>query len=53
MAVAAWNQNLQVGQATTDILKSFSEGKLSTLTDLHGQELGSKGNAIVFSNKIH
>ena len=39
MAVSAKTKNSKVGQATTNILKSISGGKILSLTDLHGQGL--------------
>ena len=36
MAVSAKNKNPKVGQATTNILKSISGGKILSLTDMHG-----------------
>ena len=42
MAVSAKTKNLKVGQATTNLLKSISEGKILSLTDLHGNGLGLK-----------
>ena len=35
MAVSAKTNNPKVGQATTNILKSISGGKLLSLTDMH------------------
>ena len=42
MAVSAKTKNPQVGQATTNILKSFSGGKILSLTDMHGNRLRLK-----------
>ena len=42
MAVGAKSRNPKVGQATTNILKSISEGKILSLTDMHGQGLRLK-----------
>ena len=39
MAVSAKTKNLKVGQATTNIIKSISGGKILSLTDLHGNGL--------------
>ena len=39
MAVGAKTINPQFAQATTNILKSFSGGKILLLTDLHGNGL--------------
>ena len=38
-AVGAKTKNPKVGQATTNILKSISGGKILSLTDLHGNGL--------------
>ena len=35
MAVSAKTRNPKVGQATTNVLKSFSGGKILSLTDMH------------------
>ena len=35
MAVSAQTKNPKVGQATTNILKSISGGKICSLTDMH------------------
>ena len=42
MAVIAKTKNPWVGQATTNILKSISGGKILSLTDLYGNGLGLK-----------
>ena len=42
MAVGAKSKNKQVGQATTNILKSISGGKILSLTDVHGNWLRLK-----------
>ena len=42
MAVSAKNKTPQVGQATTNILKSISVGKILSLTDLLGNGLRLK-----------
>ena len=42
MAVSAKTKNPKVGQATTNILKSISGGKILSLTDLHGNGLRLK-----------
>ena len=42
MAVSAKRKNPKVGQATTNILKSISGGKILSLTDMHGRGLGLK-----------
>ena len=39
MAVSAKNKNPKVGQATTNIIKSISGGKILSLTDMHGRGL--------------
>ena len=39
MAVTAKTKNLKVEQATTNILKSISGGKILCLTDMHGYAL--------------
>ena len=39
MAVGAKTKNPQVAQATTNILKTISGGKLLSLTDMHGHGL--------------
>ena len=39
MAVSAKTKNPKVGQATTNILKSLTGGKLLSLTDMHGNGL--------------
>ena len=36
MALSAKTKNPKVGQATTNILKTISAGKISSLTDMHG-----------------
>ena len=42
MAVSAKTKNPKVGQATTNILKSISGGKILSLTDMHGRGLRLK-----------
>ena len=42
MAVSAKTKNPKVGQATTNILKSISGGKILNLTDIHGNGLRLK-----------
>ena len=42
MAVSAKTKNPKVGQATTNILKSISGGKILSLTDMHGHGLRLK-----------
>ena len=42
MTVSAKTKNPKVGQATTNILKSISGGKILSLTDMHGRGLGLK-----------
>ena len=42
MAVGAKSKNPQVAQATTNILKRISVGKILSLTDMHGQGLRLK-----------
>ena len=42
MAVSAKTKTQKVGQATTNILKSISGGKISSLTDMHGHGLRLK-----------
>ena len=42
MAVSAKTKNPKVGQATTNILKSISGGKIFSLTDMHGRGLRLK-----------
>ena len=42
MAASAKTKNPKVGQATTNILKSISGGKILNLTDLHGNGLRLK-----------
>ena len=42
MAVSAKTKNPKVGQATTNILKSLSGGKILSLTVMHGRRLGLK-----------
>ena len=39
MAVSAKTKNPKVGQATSNILKSISGGKMLSLTDMHGRGL--------------
>ena len=39
MAVNAKTKNPKVGQATTNVLKSISGGKILSLTDVHGRGL--------------
>ena len=42
MAVSAKTKNPKVGQATTNILKSISGGRVLNLTDMHGNGLRLK-----------
>ena len=42
MAVSAKTKNHKIGQATTNILKSISGGKILSLTDMHGRGLRLK-----------
>ena len=42
MAVSAKTKNPKVGQATKNILKSISGGKILRLTDMHGHGLRLK-----------
>ena len=42
MSVSAKTKNPKVGQATTNILKSISGGKILSLTDMHGRGLRLK-----------
>ena len=42
MAVSAKTKNPKVGQATINILKSISGGKILSLTDMHGRGLRLK-----------
>ena len=42
MAVSAKTKNSKVGQATTNILKSISGGKVLSQTDIHGNGLRLK-----------
>ena len=42
MAVSAKTKNPKVGQATTNILKNISGGKILSLTDMHGRVLRLK-----------
>ena len=42
MAVGAKGKNPKIGQATTNILKSISGGKILSLTDMHGRGLRLK-----------
>ena len=42
MAVSAKTKNPKVGQATTNIFKSISGGKILNLTDMHGHGLRFK-----------
>ena len=42
LAVSAKTENPKTGQATTNILKSISGGKVLTLTDMHGGGLRLK-----------
>ena len=41
-AVSAITKNPKVGQATTNLLKSISGGKILSLTDMHGDGLRLK-----------
>ena len=40
--IGAKSKNQKVGQATTNILKSISGGKVISLTDMHGNGLRLK-----------
>ena len=42
MAVSAKSKNPKVGQVTTNILKSISGGKISSLNDMHGNGMRLK-----------
>ena len=42
MSVSAKTKNPKFGQATTNILKSISGGKVLSLTDMHGRGLRLK-----------
>ena len=42
MAAGAKTKNPKVGQATTNIIKSISRGKILSLTDMHGHGLRLK-----------
>ena len=42
MAVNATTKNQKVGQATDNILKSISGGKILSFTDMHGRGLRLK-----------
>ena len=42
MAVSAKTKNPKIGEATTNILKSISGGKILSLTDMHGNGLRLK-----------
>ena len=42
MVVSAKTKNPKIGQATTNILKSISGGKILSLTDMHGRGLRLK-----------
>ena len=42
MAVCARTKNSQIGEATSDILKSTTGSKIISLTDMHGQRLRLK-----------
>ena len=42
MTVSAKTKNPKIGQATTNILKSISGGKILSLTDMHGRGLRLK-----------
>ena len=42
MAVSPKTKNPKVGQATTNIIKSISGGKILSLTDMHGNGLRFK-----------
>ena len=50
MAVSAKTKNPEVGPATTNILKSISEGKILSLTDFHGNGLRLK---VMWFNSIN
>ena len=42
MAVSAGTKNPRTGEATSDILKSISSGKILSLSDMHGHGLRLK-----------
>ena len=42
MAVSARTKNPQIGEASSDILKPISGGKILSLTDMHAQGLTLK-----------
>ena len=42
MAVSARTKNPKVGQATANILKTLTGGKILSLTDMHGRRLRLK-----------
>ena len=42
MAVSAKTEKPKIGQATTNVLKSISGGKILSLTDMHGNGLRLK-----------
>ena len=42
MAVSAKTKNPKIGQATANILKNISGGKILSLTDMHGRGLRLK-----------
>ena len=52
MVVSAKTRNPKFGQATTNILKSISGGKLLSLTDMHGRRLRLKV-MYINSNKVY
>ena len=51
MAVSAKTKNPEIGQATANILKSISGGKILSLTDMHGRGLRLKIMKII-SNSL-
>ena len=51
IAVSAKTKNPKVGQATTNILKNISGGKILSLTNMHGRDLKVKVMQII-SNKV-
>ena len=53
MAIGAKSKNLQVGQTATTILKSNSGGKVSSLTDLHGNGLRLRVIRIYFKQSFY
>ena len=52
MAVGAKSKNPKIGQATTNILKSISGGKILSLTDMHGHGLRLRVMYIISNKEI-